>query len=163
MRVAVDSNIFFFAITHGREHLKKRDIKPGDIKNFLQHVSGHPDIELCIPVSVLAEIVAICLKGEHESKKHTIEELFDLIEFWRGLEISFLHPNKAVAIACHALYMDKAFMDSRLKPSDLVHLGYALAYNLDYLITTDKTLRDYRVPDEFKLQITHPKDANDIF
>jgi hypothetical protein len=76
---------------------------------------------------VLAEIVAICLKNDHESKKHTTEELFILIDLWKGLDIIFLHPNKPVALACHALYMDETFIDSRLKPSGLVHLGYVLA------------------------------------
>ena len=50
-----------------------------------------------------------------------------------------------------------------MKPSDLVHLGYALAYDLDYLIATDKDLRKYRIPTSFDLVVKHPKDAEEIF
>ena len=50
-----------------------------------------------------------------------------------------------------------------MKPSDLVHLGYALAYDLDYLIATDKDLRKYRIPASFDLVVKHPKDAEEIF
>ena len=61
------------------------------------------------------------------------------------------------------LYMDETVRDSRLGPTDLVHLGYAMAYDLDYLITTDKTLRKYKVPSSFKLRVMHPQDMDDIF
>lgn len=122
-------------------------------------------MELCIPVSVFAEIVSLCIQeeqdGEQESK-FCIEDLHALIEFWQGLNIAVLRPNKAVAVACYNLYMDEAIRDSRLRPTDLVHLGYAMAYDLDYLITTDRTLREYKVPSAFKLVVKHPKDADDV-
>lgn len=79
------------------------------------------------------------------------------------MDIVVLRPNKAVAVACYNLYMDETVRDSRLSPTDLVHLGYAMAYDLDYLITTDKTLRKYKVPSSFKLRVMHPQDIDDIF
>jgi predicted nucleic acid-binding protein len=129
----------------------------------LSRASGHPRATLCVPVSVFAEIVSLCLQheqdGEQESK-FNIEDLHALVEFWKGLNIEILRPNKAVAVACFNLYMDET---TRLKPSDLVHLGYAMAYDLDYLIATDKDLRNYRIPDTFKLVVKHPKNAEKIF
>jgi len=63
-----------------------------------------------------------------------------------------------VAEACCDLYGDE-WGDNRMTPSDLVHLGYALAYDVDYFITTDSVLNEYRVPEGFKLKVLHPKDA----
>jgi predicted nucleic acid-binding protein len=123
-------------------------------------------VELCIPVSVFAEIVSLCLQGEQNGEregKFFIEDLYKLIGFWQGLDIVVLRPNKAVAVACYNLYMDESVRDSRLSPTDLVHLGYAMAYDLDYLITTDKTLRKYKIPDAFPLVVIHPKSLDEIF
>jgi len=119
-------------------------------------------VELCVPVSVFAEIVSLCIQRE-ESSKFCIDDLYKLIDFWQGLNIVVLRPNKAVAVACYKLYMDDSFRDNRLGPSDLVHLGYAIGYDLDYFITTDKTLRKYRVPPPLKLSVIHPQDMGDIF
>ena len=117
-------------------------------------------------MSVFAEIVSLCLQGEQNSEregKFCIEDLYKLIGFWQGLDIVVLRPNKAVAVACYNLYMDESVRDSRLSPTDLVHLGYAMAYDLDYLITTDKTLRKYRIPDALPLVVMHPKNVDEIF
>lgn len=81
----------------------------------------------------------------------------------QGLDIVVLRPNKAVAVACYNLYMDESFRDSRLSPTDLVHLRYAMAYDIDYLITTDKILRKYKIPDAFPLVVIHPKSLDEIF
>ena len=132
----------------------------------MSRASGHPRVELCIPVSVFAEIISLCLQGEQDGEqdsKFCIEDLYKLVGFWQGLDIVVLRPNKAVAVACYNLYMDESVRDSRLSPTDLVHLGYAMAYDLDYLITTDKTLRKYKIPDAFPLVVMHPKNVDEIF
>lgn len=46
-----------------------------------------------------------------------------------------------------------------MKPTDLVHLGYALAYEVDYFITRDRVLNAYRIPEEFKLKVLTPDEA----
>jgi hypothetical protein len=63
-RAAIDADIFFFSISQKSESLTKRDINPYDIKKFLFHLSSHPDISLCVPISVLGEVVIICVEGE---------------------------------------------------------------------------------------------------
>lgn len=128
----------------------------------MSRASGHPRVELCVPVSVFAEIVSLCIQREEEGK-FCIDDLYKLVDFWQGLDIVVLRPNKAVAVACYNLYMDETVRDSRLGPTDLVHLGYAMAYDLDYLITTDKILRKYKVPPSFKLRVMHPQNIDDIF
>ena len=117
-------------------------------------------------MSIFAEIVSLCLpeeQGSEQGSKFSIEDLYKLIEFWQGLNMVVLRPNKAVAVACYNLYMDESVRDSRLSPTDLVHLGYAMAYDLDYLITTDNNLRKYKIPDAFQLLVIHPKNVDDIF
>jgi hypothetical protein len=46
-----------------------------------------------------------------------------------------------------------------MKPTDLVHLGYALAYEVDYFITSDRVLNEYRIPEDFKLKVIRPDEA----
>jgi hypothetical protein len=86
----------------------------------------------------------------------------ELIDIWSALRISFLHPNEAVATTCYNLYNHDDYKDSRIKPADLVHMGYALAYDVDYFITTDRILRAYRIPREFKTKVLHPREAQAI-
>ena len=62
-----------------------------------------------------------------------------------------LHPNQ-----------NTLYKDSRIKPADLVHLGYALAYDVDFFITTDRILRGYSIPKEFKTKVLHPHEAQAI-
>jgi len=111
-------------------------------------------MELCIPISVLGEVSAICFDG----KRHSVEELHDLIDFLDRYRLKFLCPNQLVAEACSNLYSSE-LRDNRMTPADLVHLGYAMAYNVDFLITTDSVLIEYRIPAAFKLKVLHPKDA----
>ena len=56
------------------------------------------------------------------------------------------------------LYSD-AWRDDRMKPTDLVHLGYAMAYEVDYFITSYRVLNEYRIPEEFKLIVITPDEA----
>lgn len=50
-----------------------------------------------------------------------------------------------------------------MKPTDLVHLGYALAYDVDYLITSDRVLKAFRIPKEFNLKVLTPEEALKYF
>ena len=48
----------------------------------MSRASGHPRVELCIPVSVFAEIVSLCLQGEQNGEregKFCIDDLYKLI------------------------------------------------------------------------------------
>jgi putative transposase len=88
-----------------------------------------------------------------------METIASLIELWRKLDIRFLPPTNRVAEICWYL-VDKC--KDRLQPTDRTHLGYALAYNMNYLITTDKILLHYQVPDGFQLKIVSLKDAREM-
>ena len=97
---------------------------------------------------MLGEVSAICFEG----RTHTVDELYKIINFLNHFDVKFRHPNRVVAEICCNLYSD-AWRDDRMKPTDLVHLGYALAYEVDYFITSDRVLNAYRIPEEFKLKV----------
>jgi hypothetical protein len=155
IRVAVDSDIFFFSISSDHGILKKRNINPIEIKNHLQHLSSHAGrFQLSVPISVLGESVTLCLEGERKGRSHNIRELHDMIAFWGGLNLNILHANTAVAIICYRL--NTKYKDERMTPQDLVHIGYALAYNMDYLVTSDKNMQRFNLPDNSGLEIIPP-------
>jgi hypothetical protein len=160
VKVIVDSTIFFFCFRSDRE-----DIRPGNMQRLLNHLSGAPQISLLVPISVLGESVIECLRGEKESADHDLDELHKLIDYWGSLDLSFLYPSALVAKACYRLvekYKNAEQIDYRLTDTDLVHLGYALAYNVDYFLTTDTKLK-YYVPEKSNLQIIDHVAAKEIF
>jgi predicted nucleic acid-binding protein len=61
--VAVDSDIFFFSVSQD-----KRDRNVRLASSLLEHIDNHPDIELCVPFSVLAETVFKTTTTEKESR-----------------------------------------------------------------------------------------------
>ena len=77
----------------------------------------------------------------------------------------FLYPNDVVAAVCYQLSKRKEEKgDFRLTDTDLVHLGYALAHEMDYFLTTDKALKhvDPYIPMKAKLQVIGLEDAKNI-
>ena len=158
IKVAIDSAIFFFCFKSVRE-----DIGPSYAK--LLATSTAPHITPYVPISVLGESVIECLRGEKEKSDHDLSELHNLIDFWGALDLSFLYPNALVADACYRLvekYKTGERIDYRLSDTDLVHLGYALAYNVDFFLTTDTKLK-YYVPEKSKLRVIDHEAAKEIF
>jgi len=111
-------------------------------------------LALCVSASVLGEASAICFEG----KRHTVDDLYKIVNLLHRRAIRFLHPNRVVAEICYDLYSDD-WRDDRMKPTDLVNLGYALAYEMDYLITSDHVLNAYRIPREYMLKVMTPAEA----
>lgn len=158
--IVVDTAIFFFCYKSNRE-----DIKPANVQRLLKHLSGAPRISLHVPISVLGESVIECLKGEKEDTDHSLGELHDMIDLWGSLNLNFLYPGTLVAVACYRLvekYKMGDKIDYRLTDTDLVHLGYALAYNKDYFLTTDKKLQ-YYVPKKSNLRVIDLEEAKKLF
>lgn len=152
--IAVDSDIFFFSV--GQD---KRDRNVRLASSLLEHIDNHPELELCVPFSVLAETVFKTLTSEKESTDPSrLEHIMALIELWRKLEIRFLLPSNEAAEICWNLVNE---CGDRMQPTDRAHLGYALAYGMDYLITTDKILLHYHVPDDFRLKVVSLRDARE--
>jgi len=161
IRLAVDSNIFFFSLKSHR-----RDVNPRDVERLLRKLSGDPRVELFVPITVLGESVIECLLGERKGdSEHDLNELYHLIELWSVLDLVFLYPNDVVAAVCYQLSKRKEEKgDFRLTDTDLVHLGYALAHEMDYFLTADKALKhvDPYIPMKAKLQVIGLEDAKNI-
>lgn len=160
-RIAIDSNIFFFSMSSSRQ-----DIRPGDVQRLLKHLSSAPKAEIFASLSVIGESTIQCLAGEKkENAKHDLAELHDLIDFWGALDLKFLYPNELVIDACSRLaarYRQGSQKDFRLSDTDLVHLGYALAYDMDYFLTTDRALR-YYLPQRSRLGVVDIAEARELF
>ena len=52
--------------------------------------------------------------------------------------------------------------DYRLTDTDLVHIGYALAHEMDYFLTTDKALKHY-IPRKSKLKVINLEEVKVLF
>lgn len=159
-KIAIDAAIFFFCFDSDRE-----DIKPVNMQRILKHLSGAPRISLYVPISVLGESVIECLRGEKGDTSHSLKELHDMIDFWGSLNLNFLYPSSLVAEACFRLverYKTGERIDHRLTDTDLVHLGYALAYKMDYFLTTDKRLQ-HNIPERSNLRVIDHEEAKSLF
>jgi hypothetical protein len=143
-----------------------RDINPRDVERLLRKLSGDPRVELYVPITVLGESVIECLIGEKKGDgKHNLNELYQMIELWGALDLLYLYPNDLVAAVCFQLSKIKEERcDFRLTDTDMVHLGYALAHEMDYFLTTDKALKhvDPYIPKKAKLQVIDLDDARNI-
>lgn len=150
MKVAVDSDIFFFCL----DKSDRNDINTRDVRRVLQHLSGAPKVELYVPISVIGEVVIECLSKLGSSSSHDLEDLHDIIDLWGKLNLAFLYPNEIVAEVCYEL--TKMYReDRRLTDTDRVHLCYALAYRMDYFLTTDQSLGHY-IPKGSGLKVINP-------
>lgn len=159
-KIAIDSDIFFFAFGS-----RRKDINPNDVRRFLKGLSGDPRIELFVPLSVLGESVIECLRGERvPDGRHNIRELYVLIELWGELNLLFLYPNDLVADVCSNMVerYRRNKKDFRLSDTDLVHLGYALAHGMDYFLTTDTKLKHY-IPKRSGLKVINFEEAKRLF
>ena len=161
IRLAVDSSIFFFSFKS-----RSKDVNPRDVERLLRKLSGDPRVELYVPITVLGESVIECLIGEKKyDGKHDLNELYRLIELWGALNLLYLYPNDVVAAVCYRLSRIKSERcDFRLTDTDMVHLGYALAHEMDYFLTTDKALKhvDPYIPEKANLQVIGLEDAKSI-
>ena len=161
IRLAVDSSIFFFSFKS-----RSKDVNPRDVERLLRKLSGDPRVELYVPITVLGESVSECLIGEKKyDGKHDLNELYRLIELWGALNLLYLYPNDVVAAVCYRLSRIKSERgDFRLTDTDMVHLGYALAHEMDYFLTTDKALKhvDPYIPEKANLQVIGLEDAKTI-
>jgi hypothetical protein len=109
-------------------------------RQVLQHLHN-----LNYPVSLSLSIL-----GEFTSeinflpkREQLMRGFFDFVDTFDPI---VMVPNSRVSYACYLLC--KFNEDDRMKSqqSDLVHLGYAMAYNVPVFLTTDKHLTHYRIP-----------------
>ncbi len=103
----------------------------------MEHIDNHPDLELCVPFSVLAETVFKTITVEKQSKDlQKLERISALIDLWRKLEMRFLLPSDEAAEICWIL-VDEC--QGRMQPADRTHLGYSLAYGMSAALRDEWT------------------------
>lgn len=160
-KVSIDSDIFFFCFESDRS-----DIKPSNVRRLLQHICAAPNTKAFASLSVIGESTIECLVGEQTGhSQHDVNKLHDLIDFWGALGLKFLYPNELVVDACSRLierYRRGSYRDFRLSDTDLIHLGYAIAYDMDYFLTTDKALGHY-IPAKSDLEVIGLEGAKNLF
>lgn len=160
-KIAIDSDIFFFTFRSSRA-----DVNPPDVERRLRALSNNPRVDLFVPISVIGECVIECLREEcHPRDQRGVREIDHLTDLWAGLDLKFLYPNELVAEVCYQLverYKTGYDRDRRLTDTDLVHIGYALAHEMDYFLTTDKALKHY-IPQKAKLKVLNLEEIKDLF
>jgi len=102
------------------------------------HNLNHP---VCISLPILGEFTSEI--NSLPNREQLMRGLFDIVDTFDPI---VMVPNSRVSYACYLLC--KFNEDARMKSqyTDLVHLGYAMAYEVPVFLTTDKHLTHYRIP-----------------
>jgi predicted nucleic acid-binding protein len=97
--------------------------------------------EMHTSISVLGE--GFTQMNDKENASDYILALNRYLDDW---EIAVHFPNDYVRTLCYLMGQEE--IDTRMirEPTDRTHLAYAMAYNADYFLTSDKNLTMYRVP-----------------
>jgi predicted nucleic acid-binding protein len=131
MRVFLDADVLFDAV---------HDMRAGTLLRRIKN-AGH---ELVIPVSVLGEVMLVCISEERQD---------DLLSIWNicsELEVDFAVSSERSKICnlCIEKYDQRAF-----NLADKDHLAHAVAHislfgdaKDSYFLTTDLYLLDFRLP-----------------
>jgi len=120
LNIFLDSTVLFDAIDQ-----KTR------ILTILQHAknAGH---QLTTSLTVYGEIVWVCQRDKRPNDIHLILNLIN------HLNILCWTPSIQLRECCKCL--DKMDKQNRVGPSDRTHLAYAVSYNDDFFVTSDKDL-----------------------
>jgi len=129
--IFLDTPVFFHCIEHDR------------FRTILDH-ANNAGYRIQTSISVLGE--AFTQMHEGREAVRYITHLNQLLDDWN---ITVLFPNEEVRILCYQ--MGEEDIDTRMirEPTDRTHLAYAMAYDSDYFLTSDKNLIKYRIPSSF--------------
>ncbi len=127
-QVFLDTCIFFSVVNN-----------PSD-RQTLQHFQNI-GVSFYSSLPVFGEFIAeIAVKKDKDTFIRTFLSILE------ELDVTGLVPNPRVSYACYLLCRHNE--DERMKHqhTDLVHLGYAMAYEIPLFLTSDKNLTRYRLP-----------------
>jgi len=127
-KVFLDTGIFFDCL------------ESQDRKTLINHAINR-NYQIFTSLSVIGEVILI-MKRDAKFAEH-LTGFFSLISEWK---LTILVPTDDVAVICYEFSQD--FTDGRMmsQKTDRTHLAYAIAYDCDYLITSDDALIRYRIP-----------------
>ena len=124
MRIFLDADIFFDLAAEKR-----------NIKSLINHLVNDGHI-LVTSITVMGEIVLVCVRDNEKNKD--LHKIIDILHFY---DIRFLIPNSLLRECC--LCLDATDSDDRVAKTDKTHLAYAVAYDVDYFLTTDLKLQAF--------------------
>jgi predicted nucleic acid-binding protein len=129
--IFLDTPVFFHCIEHER------------FGTILEH-ANNAGYKIQTSISVLGE--AFTQMHEGRDAVRYITALNQLLDDWN---ITVLFPNEHVRVLCYQ--MGEVEIDTRMirEPTDRTHLAYAMAYDSEYFLTSDKNLIKYRIPRSF--------------
>ncbi|MCQ8894328.1 MAG: PIN domain-containing protein [Methanolinea sp.] len=127
-RVFIDTCIFFDAIS---------DHAVGQVLQHLKNI----EFSFCTSLPVLGEFVSET--AALPDKEDKIRGFFNLVD---TLDLVALVPDSRVSYACYLLCKYNEDERMRAEHTDLVHLGYAMAYQVPVFLTTDRHLSHFRIP-----------------
>ena len=129
MRIFLDADIFFDLVA------EKRNIKP-----LINHLVNDGHV-LVTSITVMGEVVLVCVRDKEKTKN-----LHKIVDLLHSYDIRFLIPNSLLRECCRCL--DQIDPDDRVPKTDKTHLAYAIAYNVDYFLTTDLKLQTFNLPED---------------
>ncbi|MGP7989826.1 type II toxin-antitoxin system VapC family toxin [Methanoregula sp.] len=127
-KVFLDTGIFFDCL------------ESPDKRSLINHAINR-DYQFFTSLTVIGEVILI-MKRDAKFAEH-LTGFFSLLTEWK---IAILVPTDDVAVICYEFSQD--LTDGRMisQKTDRTHLAYAIAYDCDYLITSDDALIRYRIP-----------------
>ncbi len=102
-------------------------------------------MNLSTSISVLGEGFT-----QMNDKANASDYILALKRYLDDWEIAVHFPNDYVRTLCYL--MGEVEIDTRMirEPTDRTHLAYAMAYQADYFLTSDKNLTKYQVPSKIQ-------------
>ena len=132
LRIFLDADIFFDLAEEKR-----------NIKSLINHLINDGHV-LVTSITVMGEIVLVCIRDNEKTKD--LHKIIDLLHFY---DIRFLIPNSLLRECCRCL--DRIDPNDRVPKTDKTHLAYAIAYNVNYFLTTDLKLQVFNLPEDCQL------------
>jgi len=131
-KVFLDTGIFFDCL------------ESPDKKTLINHALNR-DYRFYTSLTVIGEVILI-MKRDTKFAEH-LNGFFSLLNEW---QITILVPTDGVAVICYEFSQD--FTEGRMmsQKTDRTHLAYAIAYDCDYLITSDDAMIRYQIPRRLK-------------
>ena len=130
--IFLDTSIFFQCIENRQ------------LSTVIEHAIN-AGYQVCTSITVLGE--AFTQMYEKPDAVDYITRMHALFTAW---DVTALFPEDRVRISCYLL--GEMETDTRMsrEPTDRVHLAYAMAYRVDYFLTSDKHLIKYRIPSKLR-------------
>ena len=80
---------------------------------------------------------------ENPDRERYIPSFLNFLDQWG---VNIFYPSNPVRILCFIMGDEEVDIRIIREITDRTHLAYVMAYHSDYFITSDKNLKNYRIP-----------------